>query len=227
MHDDALRRRRLRCALAREETADSLLAEVARRIAARGGPDRIRVFDHPDPAVVGSTLDQVARMRQASPERAAAELTIEDAQFVPVELSEADIAIVVRQPFVAGSSDGWVAEHGVGRGSPPRSYGAFARRLERYVRERGILELPEAIRQVTSLPAEILGLPDRGRVAPGYAADLVIFDPTRIEDRATFAEPHRFPSGIEWVLVNGTPVVARGARTGARPGSVLLRGRRR
>lgn len=170
--DEPLRRRWLRGALAEERTADSLLAETARRIADRDGAHRIRVFDHPGPAVV---------------------------------------------------SDGWVSEHGVGTGSPPRSYGAFVRRLERYVVEQELLELPEAIRQVTSLPAEILELRGRGRIAPGHAADLVIFDLEGLRDRATFQEPHRYPGGIEWVLVNGEPVVARGVATGARPGSVLLR----
>ncbi|NIQ53550.1 MAG: amidohydrolase family protein, partial [Gammaproteobacteria bacterium] len=115
---------------------------------------------------------------------AAVELTIEGAQFVPIELSENDIATIVRQPFVAGSSDGWVTEHGHGAGSPPRSYGAFVRRLERYVKQRELHTLPEAVQRITALPAEILGLRDRGRIDAGYAADLVIFDLEGLHDRA-------------------------------------------
>ena len=89
--------------------------------------------------------------------------------------------------------------------------------------DRGLLPLPEAIRKMTSLPAAKLGLRDRGRLAPGAAADVVVFDPATVADTATFAEPHRHPRGIPWVLVNGQPVVTAGRHTGRRPGRVLGR----
>ncbi len=109
-----------------------------------------------------------------------------------------------------------------GRGHPhPRSYGAFPRVLGRYVREEGVLELEEAVRKMTSLAADQIGQGERGRVAEGALADLTVFDPERVEDRATFAEPHSYSVGIVHVVVNGVPVIADGSMTGTRPGRVL------
>jgi N-acyl-D-amino-acid deacylase len=105
----------------------------------------------------------------------------------------------------------------------PRSYGTFARVLGFYARERGAFDLPKAVRKMTSLPADQIGLADRGRVARGKKADLVAFDAVKVRDTATFDDPHRFPEGIPLVVVNGVPVVERGAHTGARPGRVLRR----
>ena len=103
----------------------------------------------------------------------------------------------------------------------PRSYGAYPRVLGYYARERKLFELPTAVRKMTSLPADQVGLADRGRIARGKKADLVLFDATAVKDGATFEEPHRFPQGIVHVLVNGVPVVEKRAHTGARPGRVL------
>jgi N-acyl-D-amino-acid deacylase len=91
------------------------------------------------------------------------------------------------------------------------------------VREERIVSLEEAIRRMTSLPARKLGLRDRGLLQPGHLADVVVFDPATIADTATFADPHRYPDGIRWVLVNGQPVIAAGQHTGARPGRVVGR----
>jgi N-acyl-D-amino-acid deacylase len=100
----------------------------------------------------------------------------------------------------------------------PRAYGSFARLLGRYVRDEGLVPLEEAIRRLTSLPAATLGLRDRGRLLPGYFADVVVFDPATVEDRATFDEPHRYATGIVHVFVNGTPVIRDGEHTGAKGG---------
>jgi N-acyl-D-amino-acid deacylase len=109
-----------------------------------------------------------------------------------------------------------------GRGQPhPAAYGTFPRILGRFVRERGVLSLPEAIRRMTSLPASILGLADRGRIAPGLAADLVLFDPSTIADRATFAEPRLEAAGVRHLLVNGRLAVRDGATTGVDGGRLL------
>ena len=105
----------------------------------------------------------------------------------------------------------------------PRSYGTYPRVLAHYCRERRIFDLPTAIRKMTSLPADQIGLGDRGLVARGKVADLVVFDAARVKDLATFDDPQRYPSGIPWVLVNGVVVVESGAHTGARPGRVLRR----
>ena len=104
----------------------------------------------------------------------------------------------------------------------PRAYGTFARLLGRYVREEGLVPLEEAIRRLTSLPATNLRLDRRGRLARGYFADVVVFDPTAIVDHATYADPHRYSSGVVDVFVNGEQVLRRGEHTGARPGRVLV-----
>jgi N-acyl-D-aspartate/D-glutamate deacylase len=106
----------------------------------------------------------------------------------------------------------------------PRSYGAFARVLGHYVRERRLFDLPTAVRKMTSQPADQIGLRDRGRLLPGKRADVVVFDAARVEDTASFEAPHRYPSGIVHVLVNGVFVVEAGAHTGARPGRALRAG---
>lgn len=111
---------------------------------------------------------------------------------------------------------------GYGQGHPhPRSYGAFPRVLGRYVREEGVLSLEEAVRRMTSMAADQIGQPDRGRIREGAYADLTVFDPDRIEDRASFTDPHRYPVGVVHVLVNGEPVIRDGSLTGRKPGRVL------
>lgn len=132
-------------------------------------------------------------------------------------MAEEDIARILRHPMVAVASDSGL--HLFGRGVPhPRGYGNNPRVLGRYVRERGAVSLEEAVRKMTSLPAGIFGFADRGRIAPEAAADLVVFDPAAVADLATYEEPHRYPRGIEEVIVNGVPVVRGGQHTGARPG---------
>ena len=120
----------------------------------------------------------------------------------------------------AKAEDGPLAESK----SHPRAWGTFARILGKYVREEKLLPLEEAIRKMTSLPADQFGFTDRGRIAPGKAADLVIFDAATVTDKATYDNPHQYPDGITAVLVNGVPVVASGAQTAARPGLVIRKG---
>jgi N-acyl-D-aspartate/D-glutamate deacylase len=103
----------------------------------------------------------------------------------------------------------------------PRYYGTCARVLAHYCRERGVLDLPTAVKKMTSMPADQVGIPDRGRVARGKKADLVVFSSERVQDEATFADPHRFASGVKYVLVNGELVVDEGQHTGGRAGRVL------
>jgi N-acyl-D-amino-acid deacylase len=105
----------------------------------------------------------------------------------------------------------------------PRGYGCFARVLRRFVRQQGALSLRQAIHRMSGFPAERFGLADRGRIATGMAADLVVLNAETVTDRATWADPRRPARGIEWVLVNGQPVIANGAPTGALPGRVVRR----
>jgi N-acyl-D-amino-acid deacylase len=123
-----------------------------------------------------------------------------------------------------GSDAGSMAPEGVFLRSSthPRAYGNFARLLGRYVRDEKLVPLEEAIRRLTSFPAENLGLDHRGRLAPGYFADVVVFDPATIADRATYENPHRYAVGVRHVLVNGVPVLRDGEHTGALPGRALM-----
>jgi N-acyl-D-amino-acid deacylase len=107
----------------------------------------------------------------------------------------------------------------------PRAYGSFARVLGTYVREQKVIELAEAIRRMTSFPAETYGITERGRLAPNALADVVVFDPATIADKATFEEPHHYAIGVRHVLVNGQLVVKDGEHTGATPGRAVRRGR--
>jgi N-acyl-D-aspartate/D-glutamate deacylase len=141
-------------------------------------------------------------------------------------IDEADLALAMKQPWVAVGSDGSALsiEGPLRAGVPhPRNFGTFPRVLGRYVREMKVISLEEAIRKMTSLPASILGLTDRGQIKEGMWADLVIFDPATVADRATFEDPFQYPIGISTVLVNGAVVLDDGRHTNARPGKVLRR----
>ena len=130
----------------------------------------------------------------------------------------------IRVPWVSFGSDAAAPapEGAFLQSNPhPRAYGNFARLLGRYVRDEQLIPLAEAIRRLTSLPAENLHLEHRGRLAPGYFADVVVFDPARIQDHATFEAPHQLASGVRDVLVNGTAVLRAGEPTGATPGRVV------
>lgn len=144
-------------------------------------------------------------------------------------IDEADLALAMKQPWVAVGSDGSaLATDGPLRaGVPhPRNFGTFPRVLGHYVRELKVISLEEAIRKMTTLPASILGLSDRGAIKDGQWADLVIFDPATVADKATFEDPFQYPVGIDTVLVNGEVVLDEGKHTNARPGKVLKRSAR-
>lgn len=139
-------------------------------------------------------------------------------------LDEADVERIMRHPQTMIASDGRLVQPGDGH-PHPRWYGTFPRVLAMYVRDNGVLTLELAVHKMTGLPAARLGLTGRGRIAEGNYADLVLFDPVRVRDRATFEAPHQYPEGIDYVIVNGVPVVDQGRFTGARAGRVLRRGR--
>ena len=184
-------------------------------------------FD-PEPTYVGKTVAEIAALRGADPvttymdliaeARALAEETGRQTESViGTSMTDDDVARLVAWPHANICTDGALA------GRHPRGFGAFPRVLRRYVRETSLLTLEEAIRKMTALAAENVGLTDRGRIQPGLAADLVLFDPARVTDRATPDDPQRPSEGIEQVWVNGVAVFANGAPTDARPGQVLRR----
>jgi dihydroorotase/N-acyl-D-amino-acid deacylase len=152
---------------------------------------------------------------------------IEDRAFTSVAvfgMAERDIRYALKQPWVSINNDsqGTSPDGLLGREHPhPRAYGTFPRILRKYVREEKLLTLEDAIRKFTSLPAQRMRLGDRGVLKTGLWADIVVFDPARIRDRATFEQPNQLAEGMQWVLVNGVPVIAAGKATGALPGRVL------
>lgn len=173
---------------------------------------------------LGWTLEAVARERGKDPEEVLFDLILEDESHIGTvrfTMSEENVRRLLQLPWVSIGSDGAsiAPEPPFTLSLPhPRAYGTFARILGYYVREEKILSLEDAVRKMASLPAQTLGLVDRGRVAPGFYADLVVFDPERIRDRATYTEPHQLAEGVVHVLVNGVPVIQNGRHTGAKPG---------
>lgn len=189
--------------------------------------DRVRVARCPDSALSGQTLDAIAAQRGADPAELVLELCAKFGNEIEVVMfyrTESDMISFLRHPLTSIGSDGSAIpldQHG--RSPHPRHFGTFPRVLGRYVRDQAALDLPEAIRKMTSAPADRMQLHGRGRVVPGSIADLVAFDPDNVRDLATFADPCRSPEGITHVWVGGHPVVTAGAETGLRPGRVLRR----
>ena len=177
--------------------------------------------------LTGKSLAEIARLRGKSPEETAMDLVVEDGSEVGTVyflMSEENVRRQVAIPWVSFGSDAEAAApEGIFlRSNPhPRAYGNFARLLGRYVRDERIIPLEEAIRRMTSLPAANLGLDRRGALRVGHYADLAIFDPARIRDNATYAEPHQLAEGMVHVFVNGTQVLRDGRHTGALPGRVV------
>jgi N-acyl-D-amino-acid deacylase len=171
--------------------------------------------------LVGQSLPEIAEGWGISPYDAMVRLLLEedlDVSMIIHALTEEDVQTLMGQPWVMTCTDGLMG------GEPhPRTYGTFPRKLGHYVREEGLESLEEALRKMTSLSAERLGLPDRGVLRPGAFADLVVFDPDTIIDRATYEQPKTFPEGISHVFVNGVPAVWNGVETGRLAGRALRR----
>jgi N-acyl-D-amino-acid deacylase len=176
---------------------------------------------------VGRRLDEIADRRGQDPLDATLDLLIEEEAFVSAVLHamcEEDVRAALAHPLGCIGSDGIAfAPYGaLSRGMPhPRSYGTFPRFLGHYCRDEGLLPLEEGVRKCTSLPASRLGLADRGVVRPGAKADLVVFDPEAMIDRATYEDPHQYPDGIRYVIVNGELVVGEGEESKMGTGRIL------
>jgi N-acyl-D-amino-acid deacylase len=205
-----------------EEGRKTLEPTVRENIRRRGGADAIRIASYgPDRTVQGRSLAEIARARGVSPEAAAIDLMARgSASIVSFNMSEEDIRHIMKQPYTMASSDGALVLPGTGQ-PHPRNNGAFARRLATYVRDRGVIGLEFAIRSMTSLPATVFGLKDRGVIREGAVADIVVFNLNDIRDRATYDDPHQVADGMTWVLVGGVAVIANGSFTDALPGKVL------
>ncbi len=197
-----------------------------------GGADKLLLMGFKNPALkplTGKTLAEVAAMRGKGPIETAMDLVVEDGSRVGTAyfiMSEENIAKKIKQSWMSFGSDAGAPateEPFTLSGNHPRAYGNFARVYAKYVRDEGVLTLAEAVRKMTSLPAENLKLRGRGRLRQGYFADIVIFDPETIQDHSVFADPHQYATGVNDVIINGTQVLKDGDHTGATPG-VALRG---
>lgn len=203
-------------------TREKIVGEMRENIRRRGGPASLVIASYrPDRSLEGQSLDQIAEARRKSPELAALEIVeAGNASIVSFNMSEEDIAALMRQPWMMTSSDGGLSVPGEGR-PHPRNYAAFTRKLTQYVRERGVISLEHAIRSMTSLTAGTFGLAGRGTIDPGAYADVVVFDPAALRERATFNEPHQMSEGMWLVLVNGQIAIENGGFTGKRAGQIL------
>ncbi len=185
-------------------------------------------FERPEnKRYAGHRLSEIAAERGQDWIDAAIDLIVSEQQRIGTiffSMSEANLPSQLQQPWIKISTDAggvdpaWATEHGP---IHPRSYGTYTRVLGKYVREDGVLTLEEAIRKMTSAVANRLGIHNRGRLVPGCYADVVVFDPATVSDRATFADPHQLSIGVRDVWVNGVPVVSGGQHTGAKPGVVV------
>jgi len=194
------------------------------------GPEAILIATVLNPKLVdlqGRSLAEIARARGTDPMDTLFDILVEDRARTSVTvfaMSEPDIALAAVQPWVSfcNDSEGTSPVGLLGKEFPhPRAYGTFPRVLRKYVREERRMRLEEAIRKFTSLPASRLRLNDRGVLKTGLWADIVVFDPEQITDKATFTAPNQLSVGMQWVLVNGEPVIADGVSTNALPGRVL------
>jgi N-acyl-D-amino-acid deacylase len=213
-------------------TREKIRRDIAHEIDRRGGADKIVVFEFSDAFLNEKSLAEIAKTRKEDPIDTAVWIQLNGlnrpggARMRGFSLSEYDIEHIMRQDFTATCSDGGTVAQG--EGIPhPRYYGTFVRKLRHYALDRQVISLPFAIRSMTSLPAQILGLKDRGMLRENYWADVTVFDPEKVRDRATYTDPHQYAEGAPYVMVNGVLVVDGGKITGKLPGKVLTSSDRR
>jgi N-acyl-D-amino-acid deacylase len=195
-----------------------------------GSPENILLNGFKNPKLkplTGKTLGAVAKMRGTPPEDTAMDLVIEDdsrVEAIYFLMSEENIRKQLRKPWVSfGCDEASLAPEGVFlKSNPhPRAYGNVARLLGKYVRDEKVIPLEEAVRRLTSFPARNMKIKQRGSLEPGYFADIVILDPEKVQDHATFDKPHQYSTGVRDVFVNGVQVLEKGEHTGAKPGQVV------
>ena len=222
----------LRRALADTAAARMLRGDIAHEIARRGGAGNVVVFDYPDTTLVGRSVAEIAALWKLTPVETAIQLQLRGdstraggGRMRGFSMTESDLDAFAAQPWVATASDAGIALPDDGPRTHARFYGNFPRKIRHFALDRGVISVEDAIRSMTSLPAQILGLRDRGMIREGMHADIAVLDLERLRDKATFFEPHQYPEGVEHVLVNGTFVVENGELTWKLPGTVITPGR--
>ncbi len=232
--DDA--RTHLRRRWADRDTRKTIARDIAWIVDHNGGPDRVLVVDYPDSSYVGRTLADLAAEQGVTYQDIVVRMALDGYEDVVggawtrgYGIHDVDAVTYYKTDYTATSSDAQVSGvEGVERftsrpGAHPRHFGAFTRKIAHYVKDLQAISLPHAVRSMTSLPARIIGLDDRGVLRVGYKADLVIFDFDRIRDRATVLEPDRYSEGIDFVMVNGVFTIDGGQFTDELPGVVIRR----
>lgn len=234
LFDDA--REHLRRRWADPATRARIARDIAWIVDHNGGPDRVVVVGYPDSAFVGKTLEELARQADVSFQEVVVRMALEGDPDVlggawtrGYGIHESDVVNYYRQDYTATASDAaasgveGVPEFASRPGAHPRHFGAFTRKIARFVKDLKAISLPFAVRSMTGLPARIVGLEDRGLLREGYKADLVVFDLERLRDRATVLEPDRYSEGVDYVMVNGVFTIDDGRFTDEMPGEVILR----
>jgi len=219
----------IQAAMADPGRVQTALCSIEQSFRGLGGADKVRIVSFPpDPGVEGRTFRDVADATRTTPATVALEyLQRGDARLRCEVMLEKDVIHLMQHPTAMICSDATSMSLDGGESKEmvhPRTFGAFPRILRHYVTELGALSLPEAIRKMTVAPAQRMGLRYRGRLATGYYADIVVFDPDRVSDRATYEDPYRLPQGIKYVFVNGTLAVREGKFQRVLPGQVLRKG---
>jgi N-acyl-D-amino-acid deacylase len=206
----------------REEIREAVKANIARR----GGAGTLMISRYRvDPSIEGQRLSDLAARAMTTPEEYALQLLEKgDASLVSFNMSEEDIERIMRQPWTMTCTDGDLVPFGEGK-PHPRAYGAFPRKIKRYVVERAAVDLASAVRSMTTLPAAVFGLRDRGQIRPGAFADVLIFDLAKVNDAATYQDPHQLAQGIDDAIVNGRIARRNGAFEPTLAGRVLARER--
>ncbi len=198
-----------------EELLPRIKKEIEENIERRGGAETLVVSSFPKkPEWVGKSLKDISALMQKSEVDSAIELVLMGKPgIISFNMSDADVEYFMEKPYVMTASDGSAVIFGLAK-PHPRNYGTFPRKIRYYVLDKNILSMEQAIRSATGLPAEMLGFTDRGLLKEKFIADIVVFDPVKIQDKATFAAPHQYSEGIEYVLINGKIVIKNGEYTG-------------
>ncbi len=201
-----------------------LKKEIAENIERRGGPETLVISSFRQKKEwEGKSLLEISKILEKNPVETAIELTLMGAPgVVSFNMQETDLYHFMKQPYVMTGSDGTLPVFG--EGVPhPRSYGTFPRKIREFVLDKEIITMPHAIRAATALPAEMLGWKDRGMIREGYIGDIIVFDPEKISDKATFDDPHQYSEGIDYLLVNGKLTIEGGKYNGTLAGIPIRR----
>jgi N-acyl-D-amino-acid deacylase len=196
--------------------------EMAENLKRRDGANALMIREYaPDPSLNGMRLDEIAKRNLQDPLDTAIDMLIKGgARTVSFNMNENDVEFIMKQPWTMTSTDGTLVPFGQSA-EHPRAYGAFPRKLRRYVMERNVISMEQAIHSGTGLPAKVFAIKDRGELRAGLVADVIVFNPETIRDVATYVQPHAYSEGMEYVFVNGKPAVEGGKVTAQRYGKVL------